>query len=164
MMLRRWSWVVFCVVPIVAIARQQPVFDPLNPPESAVADPQHTEQTKAEPTAPVETMVVTPEPEPVQASAPAAAPIAAPAAVKPAPIAKAVATPVAPTVPRVVAYDELEAQVGKQIRIKTNLRTQRTGILKRYNRAVLIIEDRSRGFAMDVEMPRPTVVEVTLLN
>jgi hypothetical protein len=163
-MLGRWLCLGFCAVPIAAIAQQKPVFDPLNPPETAVVEPQRTEHAAGKAAAPVETMVVTPEPEPAPGPVPAAAPVAAPAAVKPAPVAKPLAAPVVPSVPRVVAYDELEAQVGKQIRIRTNLRTQRTGILKRYNRAVLIIEDRSRGFAMDVEIPRPTVVEVTLLD
>ena len=80
------------------------------------------------------------------------------------PMAAHAASPIAPAAPRVVSYDELETQVGKSIQIKTNLRTQRKGVLKRFNRAVLIIEDRSRGFAMNVEIPRSTVVEVTLLD
>lgn len=149
----RWSFLIFFVLPIGAIAQQAPVFDPLNPPDSAVEEKPRTGQSAKKPAAPIETMVVTPTPE-----SPARAPVAG----QPAPAAaQSVA---APTVPRVVAYDELEAQVGKQIRVKTNLRTQRTGMLKRFNRAVLIIEDRSRGFAMDVEIPRPTVVEVTLID
>jgi hypothetical protein len=64
----------------------------------------------------------------------------------------------------VVPYDELEAQVGKSVAIKTNLRTTRKGTLKRFNRAGLVIEDTSRGFAMNIDIPRSTVVEVTVLN
>ena len=93
-------------------------------------------------------MVETPAPEPLK-------PVAAAAKTLPAPV---------PSGPRVVTYDELESQVGKRIQIKTNLRTQRNGVLKRFNRAVLIIEDRSRGFVMDVEIPRQTVTQVTLLD
>ena len=142
--------VVICLLvlamPIVASAQQKPVFDPLNAPESAATKPRAT----AAP-APVETMVVTPEPERVNPPPPVAT-----AAPKPA--------PVVPSGPRVVAYDELETQVGKSIAIKTNLRTTRKGTLKRFNRAGLVIEDMSRGFAMSIDIPRSTVVEVTVLN
>jgi hypothetical protein len=42
-MLGRWLCLGFCAVPIAAIAQQKPVFDPLNPPETAVVEPQRTE-------------------------------------------------------------------------------------------------------------------------
>lgn len=140
--------------PAVVLARSQPVFDPLNPPESVIeSEPRPETRAVAEP-APIETMVVTPTPETAPAKVVAATTTAA--AAKPAPAVE--------TGPRVVTYDALEAQVGKRIQIKTNLRTQRQGVLKRFNRAVLVIEDRSRGFAMDVEIPRQTITEVTLLD
>ena len=129
-----------------AVAQQKaPVFDPMNPPETARADPgaeAKTEPksgvkaaTKADTAAP---MVVTPTPEP--------------------------AAPVVLAGPRVVSFVDVEAEVGKTITVKTHLHTTRKGTLKRFNRAVLVIQDMSRGFAMDIEIPRDTVAEVTVLN
>ena len=70
----------------------------------------------------------------------------------------------APSGPRVVPYEALEGQVGKSIVIKTNMRTTRRGTLKRFNRAGLLLTDTSRGFAMDIDIPRSTVKEVTVVN
>ena len=98
-------------------------------------------------------------------SSPVATPPAPAVAAKPtqAVVAKPVPA-VVPAGPRKVAYEELEGQIGKSIVIKTNLRTTRKGTLKRFNRAGLVIEDMSRGFAMNIDIPRSTVVEVTVVN
>ena len=157
MMFRPWFALLLVTLPFWACARSQPVFDPLNPPDSVVKDPPRPEARAAAQSAAVETMVVTPSPESAPAKAPAPTPT-------PAAVAAAKPAPAVDTGPRVVAYDTLETQVGKRIQIKTNLRTQRQGVLKRFNRAVLVVEDRSRGFAMDVEIPRQTITEVTLLD
>ena len=74
------------------------------------------------------------------------------------------ALPVKPVGPMVVPFDQLETHVGKMVSIKTNLRTTRKGMLKRFNRAGIVIEDTSRGFAMSIDIPRSTVVEVTVQN
>lgn len=124
-----------------AVAQQKaPVFDPLNPPDTARSVPAAKPQPKSEPkpravTAPAPPMLVTPAPEPV-----------------------------VPKGPQIVPYDELETQVGKSIVVRTNLHTTRKGTLKRFNRAVLVIQDMSRGFAMDIEIPRSTVAEVKVMN
>lgn len=153
-MWRILAGLIFGFIAMNGLAQQQkaPAFDPLNPPKPT-DEAARSSQAQSSTDAPIETMVVTPE-----TAAPALADENAKdaaATTSPAPVA---------TGPKVVAYDELESQVGKQIQIRTNLRTQRSGILKRFNRAVLVIEDRSRGFAMDVEIPRQTVVEVSVAN
>ncbi len=129
---------------MAAVAQQKaPVFDPLNPPDTARSVPAAKPQPKSElkpqaVAAPAPPMVVTPAPEP--------------------------AAPVVPKGPQIVPYDELETQVGKSIVVRTNLHTTRKGTLKRFNRAVLVIQDMSRGFAMDIEIPRSTVAEVKVMN
>ncbi|MBK7146794.1 MAG: hypothetical protein IPH76_16900 [Xanthomonadales bacterium] len=139
----------FCLIALLAApaaAVAKPVFDPLNSPVPAT--------TKAAP-APA---AAVPAKAPV-APLPAKAPVVAtsPAATAP---AQAAFDPLHAAGPRVVAFDELEQYVGKAIQIKTNMRTTRKGTLKRFNRAGLIIADVSRGFSMDIDIPRSTVVEV----
>lgn len=139
----------FCLIALLAApaaAVAKPVFDPLNSPVPAT--------TKAAP-APA---AAVPAKAPV-APLPAKAPVVAtsPAATAP---AQAAFDPLHAAGPRVVAFDELEQYVGKAIQIKTNMRTTRKGTLKRFNRAGLIIADVSRGFSMDIDIPRSTVLEV----
>lgn len=138
-MMFRWivAALVVCATAVSAQTRE-PVFDPLNAPDPAPRE---------------------------QAVKPVATPPAPAVAAKPtqAVVAKPVPA-VVPAGPRKVAYEELEGQIGKSIVIKTNLRTTRKGTLKRFNRAGLVIEDMSRGFAMNIDIPRSTVVEVTVVN
>jgi hypothetical protein len=152
MILRLLNFALLLCLPFAVAAQQKPAFDPLNPPaDGDAAKPQDERRATVVP-APVETMVVTPVPEPAK-----------PVSLSPSVAVKPAAAAI-PRAPQMVGFDELEAHVGKMVLIKTNLRTQRKGVIKRFNRAVLIIEDRSRGVAMDVEIPRSTVVEAALLE
>lgn len=123
----------------------KPPFDPLNSPVP-VAKPE-PKPAAAVPAAPTASTKPAPAPTPV------ATPTAA-AAAKPA------FDPLHPAGPRVIAFDELENYVGKSVVIRTSMRTTRKGTLKRFNRAGLVIEDVSRGFSMDIDIPRSTVAEV----
>ncbi|MBK6728476.1 MAG: hypothetical protein IPG63_14780 [Xanthomonadales bacterium] len=139
----------FCLIAVLAApaaAVAKPVFDPLNSPVPAT--------TKAAP-APAAAVPAKAPVAPVPAKAPVVA--TSPAAAAP---AQAAFDPLHAAGPRVVAFDELEQYVGKAIQIKTNMRTTRKGTLKRFNRAGLIIADVSRGFSMEIDIPRSTVVEV----
>ncbi len=127
----------------------KPMFDPMNAPATAASKPAAAAPAK---TPPPPARAATPAPATTAVVAPVAA--AAPAA----------ALPVKPVGPTVVPFDQLETHVGKMVSIKTNLRTTRKGILKRFNRAGIVIEDTSRGFAMSIDIPRSTVVEVTVQN
>ncbi len=80
-----------------------------------------------------------------------------------APAAAAKPEAAAPKGPHVVPFEALENHVGKSVVIKTNMRTTRSGVLKRFNRAGLLIVDKSRGFAMEIDIPRSTVKEVTVV-
>ena len=140
--------VVFVAAASASAQSSKPVFDPLNPPADTVAKP---------------------PPKPAATLAPKVAPVlAAPAAkttVPAAATAPATAVPAPkPSGPQTVSFDELEQHVGKQISITTNLRTTRKGTLKRFNRAGIVIEDSSRGAAMNIDIPRSTVVSVQVLN
>lgn len=142
----------FCLIALLAVPSAvgaKPVFDPLNSPMPAT--------TKA---APPPAVAAPAKVAPV-AAVPAKAPLVA---TTPATVAAAAAQPAFDPLhaagPRVVAFDELEKYVGKPIQIRTNMHTTRKGTLKRFNRAGLIIADVSRGFSMDIDIPRSTVVEV----
>jgi hypothetical protein len=126
----------------------KPKFDPMNPDPSLLAP---KPVPAAKPAAPT-----------VKPAAPAAKPAGAAQAKPAAGGAKPLVDPLTASIPRVVPYEELERHVGKFIIIKTNLRTQRKGVLKRFNRAGLQIEDTSRGFAMNIDIPRSTVAEVSV--
>ncbi len=147
----------FSVASAAFAQTSKPVFDPMNAPVPAAAKPVAAVLAKAAPI-----------PTPVPAKTVAAAPVRTPATAAAAPVVAAVppvaALPVKPVGPMVVPFDQLETHVGKIVSIKTNLRTTRKGMLKRFNRAGIVIEDTSRGFAMSIDIPRSTVVEVTVQN
>lgn len=147
----------FSVASAAFAQTSKPVFDPMNAPVPAAAKPVAAVPAKAAPI-----------PTPVPAKTVVAAPVRTPATAAAAPVVAAVAPvaalPVKPVGPMVVPFDQLEAHVGKMVSIKTNLRTTRKGVLKRFNRAGIVIEDTSRGFAMSIDIPRSTVVEVTVQN
>lgn len=142
----------FCLIAVLAApaaALAKPVFDPLNSPVPATTKAAPAPAAAVPAKAPVAPVAAVPAKAPVVATSPAAAAPGQPAF-----------DPLHAAGPRVVAFDELERYVGKPIQIKTNMRTTRKGTLKRFNRAGLIIADVSRGFSMDIDIPRSTVVEV----
>ena len=59
-----------------------------------------------------------------------------------------------------VAYEDLVYVVGEKIIIKTNLRTTRVGVLKRFLNTSLRVEVNERGRKFDIDIPRSTIAEV----
>lgn len=59
-----------------------------------------------------------------------------------------------------VAYEDLTYLVGEKIIIKTNLRTTRIGVLRRFLNTSLRIEVEERGRKFDIDIPRTSISEV----
>ncbi|PIV35089.1 MAG: hypothetical protein COS34_03645 [Lysobacterales bacterium CG02_land_8_20_14_3_00_62_12] len=74
----------------------------------------------------------------------------------------AVATPETPVI-ETVNYEDLAYVVGEKIIIKTNLKSTRQGVLKRYFTTSLKLLAEERGRVMEMDIPRASVNEVQVV-